>query len=251
MPGMNGANDFTMEELDELFASEIKQETPPVVGEQNVETATKSEGEPKNEGKPESDVDTTKAFAHRLKESTEKARQEERDAIAKSLGYESYTDMQNKREAQMLKDKELDPEQVMPIVEELVKKRMDQDPRIKELEEVRKQRLKEFGERELAEIKQLTGGEISSFSQLSKEVVELWKTKGSLKAAYLELEGEKLITKIRSENSKGSTQHLASPSAGAPMDNGMRLLTDQEKVIWKKFNPNMTEDELNKQLVKK
>ena len=73
----------------------------------------------------------------------------------------------------------------------------------------------------------------------------MWTKKGSLKAAYLELEGEKLITKIRSEQSKGSTTHLVSPS-GTKSDTTKRLLTADEKKVWRQFNPRMTEEELNK-----
>ena len=75
------------------------------------------------------------------------------------------------------------------------------------------------------------------------------ENKGSLKAAYLELEGEKLITRIRSEQSKGSTGHLQNPSGGTPCQNTKRLLTDKEKAVWKQFHPHMTDDELNKMTV--
>ena len=72
-----GANDFTAEELAELFGSEIKQETPPAKEKETVPP----EGQPGAEPNKSEGVDTTKAFAKRLKESTDKARQEERDNI--------------------------------------------------------------------------------------------------------------------------------------------------------------------------
>lgn len=246
MPETIDVNEFTAAELEELFSDESQSESSQT--KQTTEPQKETSTEPKKEEAGE--VDKTKAFAKRLKESTDKARQEERDAIAKSLGYESYEDLQKKREKKIIEEKGLDPEQASEAIDEIVKKRLDDDPRMKELEELKKQRVKEFGEKELAEISKLTNGEITKFSQLSKEVIDLWTKKGSLKAAYMELEGEKLINKIRGEQSKGSTSHLANPS-GTSGEQTKRSLTDQEKAIWKRFNPHMTEEELNKITVDK
>lgn len=243
MDGLNGVNEFTMAELDSLFNSEFEQETPPA--NEGTESQTSDNT---TENKTE-DVDTTKAFAKRLKESTDKVRLEEREAIAKSLGYESYEALQKSRETKIIEDKGLDPNEVSPVIEELVKKRLDEDPRMKELTELRKKQIEEFGKRELAEITKLTNGEVTSLSQLPKEVIDAWKTKGSLKAAYMEIEGEKLINKIRSEQSKGSTNHMNSINGSTPEQSNQRPLTDEEKKYWKFFNPKITDEELNKKRV--
>ena len=240
MPIFEGVDEFTAAELEELFSDELQSETPP----------TSNTTEPQNTAteKTDADVDKTKAFAKRLKESTDKARKEEREAIAKSLGFDTFEALQKSRESKILEDKGIDPDQASSAIEELVKKRIENDPRIKELDEFRRQRVKEFGEKELAEITKLTGGEITKLNQLSKEVIDLWAKKGSLKAAFMEIEGEKLITKIRSEQSKGTTSHLANPS-GTRSTSTKRLLTDKEKQAWKIFNPHMTDEELNKIMV--
>lgn len=245
MPGIDGVNEFTAAELEELFSDDIQSDTPPTEKETNPQHNTDTDGKEKLDV----DVDKTKAFAKRLKESTDKARQEERDTIAKSLGFNSYDELQKSRETKVLEEKGLDPTQASEAIDELVKKRIENDPRMKELDELRKQRVKEFGEKELAEISKLTNGEVTKFSQLSKEVIDLWTKKGSLKAAYMELEGEKLINKIRSEQSKGSTSHLSNPSGSAGSNGNKRLLTEQEKRVWKQFNPRMTDEELNKMMV--
>ena len=246
MPQVDGVNEFTIAELEQLFNSELEQVPPPVEEKTDAQDVNdkKEEQETSN-----NDIDRTKAFAKRLRESTDKVRQEEREAIAKSLGYESYEKLVKENETKKLEEKGIDPQQGSEVIDELVKQRIEADPRIKELEEYRKQRVKEFGERELAEISKLTNGEITSLAQLPKEVIDLWKTKGSLKSAYLELEGEKLITKIRSEQSKGSTDHLTNPSGRTPPPSNKRLLTDREKEIWRQFNPRMTDDELNSMFV--
>lgn len=244
MPGIDGVNEFTAAELDQLFSDEFEQETPPAGKETEGQTNTESDGK-----SAETEVDKTKAFAKRLKESTDKARTEEREAIAKSLGYNSYDELQKSRETKILEDKGLDPDIASAAIDELVKRRIESDPRIKELEQYRKQRVKEFGEKELAEITKLTGGEITSLAQLPKEVIDLWKQKGSLKSAYLEIEGEKRIIKLQSEQSKGSTGHLQNPAGSTPPPVTRRPLTEQEKRVWKQFNPHMTDDELNKMTV--
>lgn len=249
MDTFNGANMFTAEELEALFGDELERETP--TADEGTETQESGNTETENTGKPQNNVETTKAFANRLKESTEKARREEREAIAKSLGYASYDEMQKTREKKVLEDKGLDPELVSPVIEELVKQRLDNDPRMKELDGYRSKQVQEFGRKELAEITTLTGGKITSLAQLPREVIDLWAKEGSLKSAYLKLEGEKLITSMRSEQSKGTTDHLNSPNGGAHASTGKRYLTAEEKRVWKMFNPRMTDDELNKKTVDK
>lgn len=245
-----GANEYTLEELERLFNDVPEQETPPVNEEQNdvPQDDVKNDDSTKSEN---NNVDTTKAFAKRLKESTDKVRLEERNAIAKTLGYNSYDELIKHQEENVLKDKGLDPDEVSPIIDELVKKRIDADPRMHELEELRKQQIEEFGRKELGEITKLTNGEITSLTQLPKEVISRWKEKGSLKAAYLELEGEKLITKIRSEQSKGSTDHLKTPTGSKTISSDKRHLTNEEKQTWLFFNPGTSKEDLDKILVDK
>ena len=101
----------------------------------------------------------------------------------------------------------------------------------------------------MAEITKLTGGEITELSQLSKDVIDLWKVKGSLKSAYLELHGEELVMKARSGQSKGSTSHMNNTSGSSAPQGNKRLLTANEKKLWKLFNPKMTDEELNKMTV--
>lgn len=245
---VNGANVFTEEELESLFGSEFEQTSPAAEGTESQES---SETSTEDTGKTQNSVETTKAFANRLKESTEKARKEEREAIAKSFGFESFDAMQKSRERRILEDKGLDPDLVNPVIDELVKQRLDNDPRMKELDSYRSKQVQEFGRKELAEITSLTGGKITSLAQLPREVIDLWAKEGSLKSAYLKLEGEKLITSMRSEQSKGSTSHLNSPSGGTHTMSGKRYLTPEEKRVWKMFNPKMTDDELNQKTVDK
>lgn len=241
-----GANEFSIEELEELFNDDTSQTTP--AAETNTDAQDGNNGTDDDKSK---NVETTKAFATRLKESTEKARREERDAIAKQLGYDSYEDMQIKRTKEQIENKGLDPDEVTPIVEELVKERLESDPRMQELEGYRKQQKVDFAKRELAEITRLTNGEITSLAQLPKAVIERWAQNGSLKSAFLELEGENLLNRVRNEQNKGSTSHMQFSGSGASNTGNKRPLTEQEKHMWRYFNPGISEEELNKKLVDK
>ena len=250
-----GANEFTIEELEALFNSDNQQTTPAANGNttdvQDGNNGTVTDDSANNESSKSNNVENTKAFATRLRESTDKARKEEREAIAKSLGYESYDAMIKARERQAFEQKGLDPDEVSPIVDELVKQRLENDPRMKELENFKKQQVAEFGRKELEELTELTGGKITKFEQLPKNVLELWKKEGSLTDAYLKLEGRKLITQMRSEQSKGSTDHLGNPSGSSPANSNQRHLTEKEKQMWKFFNPNISDEELNKKTIDK
>ena len=65
------------------------------------------------------------------------------------MSYESYEKLVKENETKKLEEKGIDPQQGSEVIDELVRQRIEADPRIKELEEYRKQRVKEFGEREL------------------------------------------------------------------------------------------------------
>lgn len=232
----NGANEFSMEELESLF-KETAQETPPAEdGKNSTETPPTNETE---------DVTKTQSFARRLKEEKEKAYKEAQNEIAASLGYSSYDELRKHKQNQLLEEKGLDPELVNPVVDEIVKKRLAEDPRMKELEELKQRQITEFAKKELEDVNKLAGTNFASLEEVPKDVIEDWKKTGSLKKSYINLHGEELILKARSEASKGSTTHLNNPSGAAPEGKAKRHLTDEEKRLWKFFNPNMTDEELN------
>lgn len=246
----DGAYDFSAEELEALFSNE-EQETPPVESENATEQTTDTTpvaSEPTLENK----VETTKAFAKRLSERTSKAVAEEREAIATKLGYKSYEDMMKTTENRRLEDNGIDPEIATPVIDQIVQERIKNMPEMRELSELRELKIKEYGKQQLAEITKLTNGEITKLEQLPKDVIELWKQTGDLKKAYLQLEGEKLILSARRAQSQGSTSHMVTPNAAnSSIPTDKRLLTEDEKRVWKQFNPNMTQDELNKITVPK
>lgn len=233
----NGANDLTEKELEELFGKE-EQATPPAEESAPQETPPASEPE---------DVTKTQAFAHRLKEEKEKARKEAREEIAAALGYESYEALQKSKENKLLEDKGLDPEQVSPIVDELVQKRLKEDPRMQELEMLKQKQIEDFATKQLDEVNKLAGTSYKSIDELPTDVIEDWRKSGNLKKSYIALHGEELIVKARSSVSKGTTAHMQTPSGTTSTStSNKRPLTDEEKAVWRLFNPGISEEELNK-----
>lgn len=218
-------------ELEAIF-SEMEQETP---------TASSN-----GQSQEDNSVENTKAFAQRLKERTDKAVAEERDNIAKEFGYQSWADYQAKKDNKLLEEKGLDPAEVSPVVEEIVKRRMDSDPRLKELEAYRAQNARSFAEKELKQLSELTGETYTSLDQIPKDVIEDWKQSGSLKSSYMKLHGEEALRKMRSRVSGNDTQHLQSANGVPVQPSGERPLTDEEKQTYRFFNPKVTDEELNK-----
>lgn len=243
---MEGELDFTLEELESLF----KEEAPESQPEDDKNGSAQAQGVSKEEITPEN-VETSKVFAKRLREKTEKAVAEERDKIAKDLGYENYADMQKHRESKILEDSGLNPDDVSPVVDKIIEERLKNDPRMKELDGYRQRQMQEFAKKELEEIKELTGGTITSMDQIPADVLEDWKKTGSLKKSYISLHGEELIVQARKSVPKPSTSHLQSPSGSPPAPTDVRPLTAEEKKIWKIFNPRMSDEELDKKTIKK
>lgn len=234
--------DFSLEDLEALLNEDSAASQP----QETDDASSQAQGAKSTEDS----IETTKAFAHRLKAKTEEAVVAERERIAKDMGYESYEAMQKSKEAKLLEDSGLNSEDVAPVVEKLVEERLKNDPRMKELDGYRERQMQEFAKRELEEIKKLTNGEVTSIDQIPSDVIEDWKKSGSLKKSYITLHGEELIVKARSSAPKGTTTHLQNPAGAPPTPTGTRPLTAEEKKVWKTFYPRMSEEELNKKMVK-
>ena len=130
-------NDFSLEELESLFGTESEQESSPANDETDTPATQPTDDTLTAAASDDNGIENSKAFAKRLSEKTEQVRKQEREAIAKELGYESYDEMIKSRERKTIEDKGLDPDEVSPVIDELVKARLDNDPRMKELELLR------------------------------------------------------------------------------------------------------------------
>lgn len=206
----------TIFNIDDLFKDPVDQE--------EVETV-----------KDESDKDSaesTHAVSQRINEVRKKAESETEERIAKSLGYESYADMLKAEEKRAMTKAGLDSDELLSLVDSLVEKRMANDPRMKRLAEIEADDKAKFVDKELSAINAISDIKYKSVDELPESVRKLWEVTGNLKQAYLAAEGEKLLTKSRASEMKGSTSHLATTNNGSTSSK-VRPLTEDEKDMYR------------------
>jgi hypothetical protein len=222
-------------EIADLFGSE--QESSPA----EQEAPSAPQAAPKQESK-----DQAKAFSIRLNE--------EREKIAKEAGFNSYEDMKKKRELKQMEDKGLDTDVAAPLIDDLVKQRLENDPRIKRLEELeKKEKDREFQEwtkKQLTEVNAIPGVNFKTIADIPQDVIKLSESLGSVKKAYMALHGDTVLknldTKQKSDESKGGTSHLAQPDGQGGTVPQTRPLTEAERKAYKMVVRGITDDELDK-----
>lgn len=220
--------------IEDLFKDPVEETNEEIPASENTETT---------EIKSET---TTEAVSKRINEVRKKTESETEERIAKDLGYNSYSELLKDKEKSLLKSAGLDDEEVSAIVEQLVEKRFQSDPRMKKLEQLELDEKKEFVTSQLKEINTLSGNNYTSIDQLPKETLELWEKTGNLKQAYLATKGEELITKSKSTAYKGTLDHLVNPGTGTSSSK-TRLLTEDEKAIFRAvLGDYANEEELSK-----
>lgn len=235
MPEDMSVNEFTDEEIKELFG-DLEQTTPA------------ANDTPIVQSTPTQSVDQTKAFSKRLREERDKERQK----IARTLGYDTYEALIQAQQDKMLADKGINPASANPVIEQIVEQKIASDPRMLELNAIHQQQAEAFAKTELKSLSELVGQEFNSLEDVPEDVIEDWKTSGSIKQSYIKLHGEELIRKTRKAVGAGTTQHMQSTGTGSDTSAGdTRLLTDKEKAAWRAIFPNMTQEELDKKTVKR
>lgn len=189
--------------------------------------------------------DITKGVSKRINEVRAATEKETRDAVAKEAGYENYEALQKAKEKQILKDAGLNDEDIEPVVQKLLNKRLAEDPRMKKLEEFEAREKANFVKEQLKEINKFAGTGYKDVSELPQEVISMWEKTGNLKQAYLAIQGENLIGKNIAGKQNGTLSHLANPgSVGTSAKE--RPLTEAEKDMWRMVIPDITDDELSK-----
>jgi len=247
-----GANDSSLKALEALLNEDEGQATPPATPEATpgatpapTAPAAPAQGATTPEPAKESE---TQAFARRLKEATEKAKAEEREKIAKSLGKQSYAELLAERERKAVEEKGLDPEAFKPLFEKMYEDRIQADPRFKELDEYKAAKAKEWGEAQIAELSKLTGGKITKLEQLDEATLKRGQAEGSFVSAYMALHGAKLLEEVRvskaAEQQKNSTQHLVSPTGQVPPTAFRNPDANEARILaqFAQFSPVMEKD---------
>lgn len=243
-----GAKEVSLQDIED-YLNGISQDTPPATDDNQNPPASQPVDDKK---KVDDNEKVTQIVARRLKEEAEKIRAAERDAIAKEFKHESWDAYLKAKEQKALEEKGYDPKEISPMIDEMLKQRMDADPRLKELEELRAIKREAFAKKELAELSQVTLGKITKLEDIPKDVADVWRKGTPLKQAYLALHGEKLVNELRKNGGTNTTTaHLYNPSGTSVDDSAKgRPLTEQEKYIAKIFNPELTDEQLAKKIKK-
>lgn len=182
----------------------------------------------------------------RINEVKTKTEKETLDRVAKELGHESYAAMKKAEEMSLIKKQGYNPDELEKVLEPILKKRLEDDPRFKRLEALEQRDRDEYVRTQLAAINDATGQQLK-ITDLSKDTVDLWSKGIPLEQAYYATEGKQLINKVKNQVNNGSLEHLAVGSGSQQPK--VRRLTESEKDIYRSIASFLTEDELNKKTV--
>lgn len=223
--------------IDDLF----KDEEP--------ETTSEQESETQEDAQEDMRMPDTKAVSKRINEVRAKTERDTRESVAKQLGYESYEAMMKESEKKVIKEAGLDEEDVESVVSKIVEQRFANDPRLKKLEDYEAREKQMFVTSQLSEVNKLSGKNYTAIDQLPEDTLKLWEQIGDLKKAYLATQGEELLRGKRAAT-PSDTKHLSDSSQSAnPSGSGTRKLTEDEKKLYKRINPYITDEELSKKTI--
>ena len=180
---------------------------------------------------PVEPVDQTKAFATRLREEKAKAKQEAKEEIAHSFGYDSWQEYVDNQTNSKLLDKGLDPETVRPVIKDLIKNDPEYIEAMKykaEKEELEKEL---FATNSIQALNTKFGTNFKSINELDKETIDDWNKGTPLEKAFAANNYSKIID-------------MAVKKAVSNKDNGKSHLTTVTGSTEKPKTRDITKDEL-------
>lgn len=192
-------------------------------------------------GEPEENL--TKTMSQRINTVRAKAEKETQDKVAKEMGYKSYEAMKEAQDKKLILEHGYDPEDIEKVIEPIIKKRIEDDPRFKELEALKQRNQEVYLEKQIASINEATGQQLKA-SDLSEKVLELWGKGIELEQAYYAVHGKEVVSSIASKVQGGSLAHLATGTSHKGVKK--RMLTREEKAMWKSLHPEISDEELSK-----
>lgn len=203
----------------------------------NVEDETVEETEETQPTSPVEKVDQTKAFAARLKEEKAKAKLEAKEEIAKSFGYNSWSEYADAQTNNKLLDKGFDPDSVRPVLKDLIR----EDPEYQEAMQFKAE--KEALEKELFATNSLKalndrfGTAYSSVDELDPETVKMWNAGTPLEKAYAANNWESIrdaAVKKASVQKDNGKSHLKQVT-GSSQQTSTREISNDELSVFKSF----------------
>jgi hypothetical protein len=188
--------------------------------------------ETKQPTSPVEPVDQTKAFAKRLKEETEKVRLAERENIAHSFGYNSWSEYADAQTNNKLLDKGLDPDSVRPVLKDLIREDPDYQEAMKYKAEKEALEKELFATNSIKALNEKFGTAYSSINELDPETVKMWNEGTPLEKAF-------------AANNWESIRDTAVKKASVPKDNGKSHLKQVNGSSQSNNTREIGKDELN------
>lgn len=168
---------------------------------------------------PTSPVDETKAFAKRLKEETAKIREQDRQEIAESMGYENWSAFVEAQKNNKFLDKGLDPEVVKPLIKDFMHEDPDYIEAMKYKAEKEELEKEIFAKSAIDALNSRYGTSYKSVNELDEETINMWNNGTPLEKAFAANHIEELqnmaVKKAQRESGK---EHLKQVSGGSPKE---------------------------------
>lgn len=183
----------------------------------------------------EKPVDQTKAFATRLKEATAKAREEEREEIAKSFGYTNWNEYKEAQTNNKLLDKGLDPESVRPVLKDLIQSDPDYIQAMQYKAEKEELEKEIFASNSIKDLNAKYGTDFKSVQDLDENTIKMWNMGIPLDSAYAANNVDKIVESAKRKITVDSgKEHLKTiTNSGAKTE--LRELTSAQKAAFRAF----------------
>ena len=206
---------------------------------EETETAEASQTveETKQPTSPVEQVDQTKAFATRLKEEKAKAKLEAREEIAKSFGYNSWTEYADAQTNNKLLDNGFDPETVRPVLKDIIKGDPEYQEAMKYKAEKEALEKELFATNSIKALNEKFGTAYSSVDELDPETIRLWNLGTPLEKAYAANNWESIrdaAVKKASVPKDNGKSHLKQVT-GSSQPNNTREISKEELNVFKMF----------------
>lgn len=193
--------------------------------------------------KPTEPSEMTKNMTARINEVRAKTEQEVQDRVAKLAGFSDYASMVKAQEKQTIEKHGFREEDVNKLLNDLLEKRLADDPRLKRLSEYEEREKQSYIKSQLAEINKVAGTKFKAAEELPPETIALWSKGIDLDQAYLATAGKQLINRNIEAAKQGTLNHLY--STGSNSGAKVRAMSAQELAFYKSINPYATDKELS------
>jgi len=209
----------------------------------NLESTKSESPSEKKETIKEVQVDQTKEFARRLKEEVVKAKDQERENIAKSFGYSDWNEYVEAQTNSKIIEKGLNPDEINPLINEVLERNPKYIEAMKYKEEKEALEKRIWEETSLKDLNDKFGTTFNSINSLDAETIELWNKGISLDKAYAANNYTKLIKPVEVQQPTGK-EHIQTSKSGATPTDSIKLSKEQFRVFRQINGENLTDKEI-------